>query len=1176
MKHKVQNTYSAHPPLTVYTLGRFAVYRGDTAIADSAWQRQKAKKLFKLLLLAPQRQLLKEQVLELLWPEKTPEAATNNLHRTLFILRRVLQPDLENAAQSPYLLFKDDCLMLNPDSIAWVDAETFERLSQLGRQEQHNPKHYRMALELYKGAFLPEDLYEDWTADRRNALQKSYIDMLKHLAVYYAESSSYQQAIDCLHTLLQIEPTDEGVQRALMKLYAQTGERHAALRLYRHSSEIVRAEFGVEPSTETTALYEAILEEALPAGVASLALPGRAEPLQSTADNSSLGVLVGREPELQELTECLRQAQHGHGSVVFIAGEQGVGKSRLGDELVAYAQRSHIRILKGAVFEGEGQLLYALFVGAIRSGLTPQILERVRYRLGPLITDLARLLPEIAQGLPAKHHRPEPELGRLDIELGSQERQRLFDAIAATFTSFAQTSPLLVIFDNLHIAGESSLQLLHYLARQIAHQRILFVCLVDQDKIQRGQPITLILSELQRNHLARRVNLERLSPDQVTILCAHLLDASVYESTIPAKVYELTEGNPFFIRELILSLTRSGKIERRDNAWQLLPEAMSIIPSSVQEIIGTRLGQLSNEAYRLLGVAAVIGNEFGVQMLQIATKWDPGKLFDALDELRAEALVRSIDTTYRFQHAMIRQVVYHELSAERRAWMHQQVAQALETLVTSQSDEHANLLAFHYEHAGSYLAAVQYQIRAGDWARSAHALREALAHYDRAIELGRQFPDAIDRATTISLLERRSQTYLALSNFDSAIEDLEQLLKTYQNADQQRMVGATLYRIGFAHYWAHRLMKATLYLDRALYLAETLDYSELRNRALRLRDILNSTQGKIADSPTAEIDLPGDAAQLPQFQAEELWGYAMLAHLRYDFAQALQRAQACIAAGTARSNTFLALGGYFILGMSQASLADYQEALNSLLGALKISETAGDRFWRARLLNTIGWVYRDLFSLDMALQYDQASLELARSNTPRLTEAEGNALANLATVCWLMGRYDLARAYMNEGLALSLNEPFMRWRYSTRLVIMQGRLALIDGDLAAAWEATEKSLDLARNTKSRKNIARSCLLRSKVQLAKGDTGGARAAVRHALSISQKLQTLGLTWTCHLALAELEQADHDEDEAYLHYAAALEIVEQIAGRLTDPTLHERFLAAGPMRKLLLQKRAHASV
>jgi tetratricopeptide (TPR) repeat protein len=994
-------------------------------------------------------------------------------------------------------------------------------------------------------------------------LRKSYIDLLKQMASIYTAGADFQPAIDCLCALLRAEPTDESGQRDLMKLYAQTGERHKALRLYQRSSEILRAELGVEPSGETTAVYEAILEETLPPMFDALPLVTAAGEHRDPAEEAGPVPLVGRRAEKHALVEYLHQAQRGRGDVIFLIGEQGVGKTRMGQELASYARAARVKILQGAAFEGEGQLLYAPFVGAIRHGLTPQTLGQIRQRLGPLTNDLARLLPELARSIASKHTRHEPAISGLDIETGDQERRRLFDAIAATLATLAHNGSLLVILDNLHAAGESSLQLLHYLARQITHQRILFVCMVDQDKLQRGAPLTLTLGELQRNHLAKRLNLRRLDPDEVTQLCAHILDSSVRSSNIPAIVHDLTEGNPFFVRELVFALTKTGKIERRDGVWQLLPEALSVVPSSVQEIIGIRLGQLSNDAYRLLGMAAVIGNGLSIEALQAATAWERGRLLDAFDELRGEALIEPAEAGYRFQHAMIRQAVYNELSAERRAWLHEQVATALEALVAHQLDEQANVLAYHYERAGDYAAAVRYLIRAGDWARRAYALRESLEHYNRALALCRQHSVAADMNMAINLLERRSQTYLALSNFDSAISDLEQLLNIYQDSGQQMLAGATLYRIGFSHYWAHRLMKATMYLDQALDLAETLDYSDLRNRALRLRDILNSTQGSIADSAAA--DMPDDTKQPYRMQAEELWGYAMLAHLRYDFETALHRAQSCIVVGEATSNTFLWLGGSFILGMSQASLGDYQASLDSLLGALKLSEATGDRFWRARLLNTIGWIYRDLFSL-----------ELARESTPRLTEAEGNALANLATTYWLLGQYDQSRAYLNEGLALSANEPFMRWRYYTRLVIVQGRLALIDGDLDAAWNATERSLDLARNTKARKNIARSCLLRGKVLLAQGEFDRARAAMRHALSVAHDLQAVGLTWTCDLALAELEQADRRPDAAQAHYRAALEIIERIAGRLTSPALRERFLDAEPVRQALAQGQALASI
>src|SRR5262249_43475913 len=156
--------------------------------------------------------------------------------------------------------------------------------------------------------------------------------------------------------------------------------------------------------------------------------------------------------------------------------------------------------------------------------------------------------PELARTTATEHARFDDAINRLDIDTGDQERRWLFDAVAATYALFAQSRPLLVFLDNLHAAGESSLQLLHYLARQTMNLRILFVCAVEQDKLQRGTPIMLVLGELQRNRLAHRLNLGRLNLDEVTQVCAHLLDNSVRVSSIPRSVYELTEGNPFFVK----------------------------------------------------------------------------------------------------------------------------------------------------------------------------------------------------------------------------------------------------------------------------------------------------------------------------------------------------------------------------------------------------------------------------------------------------------------------------------------------------------------------------------------------------------------------------------------------------------------------------------------------------
>jgi DNA-binding SARP family transcriptional activator len=1145
-------------------LGGFAVYRGETLIAESAWQRQKAKKLFKLLVLAPQYRLHKDRVLECLWPAKSSGNAANNLNRTLFILRRVLQPDLASASQSSYIALKDDVLTLTPTAVGWVDVEAFEQLIQLGGQQHHNLDSYNAALELYQGELLPENVYDDWANQRRNSLHKSYVDLLRLVSSLYAERANFQQAVSTLLTLLRVEPTDEGTQRQLMQLYAHTGERDKAIRLYRQSRQALLDELGVEPSLETAAVYEAILAETLPPAFSPLPTNNSGSAFRPEEPNRT--PWIGRRAETERLTEYLRQAQRGQGNVVFLVGEQGVGKTRLAEELMVTAQAIGVRVLQGTAFDGEGRLLYTPFVSTLRRGLSPRLIEQARQRLGTLVGDLARLLPELAKTVPLANDALDSVPSRLNIGTGDQDRRRLFDAILGVYTVMAQTTPLLVFLDNLHAAGESSLQLLHYLARQISYQRILFLCAVDQDKLQAGTPIAFVWGELKRNYLAQCLNLRRLTRDEVTQFCAGLLGASVGDSAIPGAIFDLTEGNPFFIKELVFSLTQRGQIEQNEGVWRLSPESKAIVPPSVNDVVRLRLGHLSEDAQRLLGVAAVSGTSFNYELLHKATQWERSRLLDAFEALLQNAVIEATDTGYRFQHAMIRQSVYNELSTERRAWLHEQVAQALELLLAGRLDEHAAILAYHYEHAGQPVLAVRYLLLAGDWARRAYASREALEHFNQAFELCRRHVDIAGPDTFVALLERRSQTFLILSDFDSAIGDLEQLLTTYQNAGDQTRVGETLYHIGFAHYWAHRLMKAAMFLDQALNTAEALDYDELRNRVLRLRDILNSTQGSVVDSATSETT--GSDGGPPLMQAEAHWGSAMLAHLRYDFEAAQRHAQSCIDVGASLSNTFLTLGGYFILGMSQASLGNYQTALDSLLGALKLSQATGDHFWRARLMNTVGWIYRDLFSLDLAVQYDRESLALARASTPRLTEAEGNALANLTTNCLLLEQYDLARAYLAEGLALSVTEPFMRWRYFTRLLVAQGELALVDGNLSQAMSAADKSLDLARHTKARKNISRSCSLRGKIHLASGQLDKARLAMNHALGIAHELKNPGLIWPCHLALAELEDADADRrpEAAQLHYATALAVIERIVARLADTSLQRNFLTAAPIRKV----------
>ncbi|HXV41839.1 MAG TPA: BREX system ATP-binding domain-containing protein, partial [Anaerolineae bacterium] len=764
-------------------------------------------------------------------------------------------------------------------------------------------------------------------------------------------------------------------------------------------------------------LYQAIVEDRWQPS------PNSAGPLsliktQANPEITKRHSLVGRQAEIRQLEETLRRVETGHGTVVILSGEQGIGKTRLAEEMMVRARTRGMRVLAGAAYEQEGHLPYGPFVEAIRSALAGQARWNIRQKLGGLSQDLARLLPELAETSFSTPSSSELELG--------QERQRLFDAVATTLQVLAQDTPLIVSLDDLHAAGESSLQLLHYLARRIAGAPILILCTIRAEEAQRGSPVARLCTELVSRGLGQRLNLTCLTRGEVNQLCAELLGGGMLAPDVGEAVYYLTEGNPFFVQEVVLALVEARKIIRVAGYWQFAPGlvlaqfepeqragsrgAGLLIPASVHEVIGLRLARLSQAAYQTAGLAAVIGREFSYALLQATSGLNNATLLDLLDEMLNAYLIEETGASYRFRHGLIRQVLYNELTMHRRVWLHGQVAQALERLSAHQLDEQAAIFVYHYERAERYEVAFRYLIQAGDRAQATYAPREAMDYYDRALALCQQHLELATAETIAGLLRRRAQTHLTLSDFEAAIIDLEQLLENNRRTNDRLQEGEALYQVGLAHYWAHRLERAAAYLDQAIGLAQTHHYAELRAKALKLHDILNSTRGEVTQVTALKTVSPTDGVQV--LPAEEHWGLAMLAHLHSDFDTALHHGQSCIELGQSFSNTFLVLGGYFVVGMSYASLGHYQLAVDQLQQALDLSEVAGDRFWRARLLNTTGWVHRELFNLEEAIRFDQASLELARAGQPCLTEAEGNALANLATDYLLLKDYSQTRMYV--------------------------------------------------------------------------------------------------------------------------------------------------------------------
>jgi DNA-binding SARP family transcriptional activator/TolB-like protein len=264
---------SASPgKLELRLLGPVTILIDGVLVEERQWTRRKARALLKLLALAPQHQLHREQLIEDLWPEQEPELAANNLNKIIHAARRALEPDLKSGSDSRFILTHDQHVLLRAPGDLWIDVEEFERRAAAALKSKIASE-YEAALELYAGELLPEDRYEDWAAARRERLSRLANRLLAESAQLYESAGQFQQSIERFQQLVALHPSNEDAHRHLMRLYAVSGSRHEALAQYQQCQAALRKELDAEPEPQTIALYEQIVAGQLQPAMQNVELP---------------------------------------------------------------------------------------------------------------------------------------------------------------------------------------------------------------------------------------------------------------------------------------------------------------------------------------------------------------------------------------------------------------------------------------------------------------------------------------------------------------------------------------------------------------------------------------------------------------------------------------------------------------------------------------------------------------------------------------------------------------------------------------------------------------------------------------------------------------------------------------------------------------------------------------
>ena len=468
------------------------------------------------------------------------------------------------------------------------------------------------------------------------------------------------------------------------------------------------------------------LAHALPAAEVVWQTAEEPVPLPAPLAGTAAVGFVGRVEELKALWTAWKRAGSGDHRLVLVSGEPGVGKTRLANELAQRAHAEGATVLFGRCDE-DLAVPYQPFVEALHTyvdACTPADLE---FQVGQFGGDVARLVPELARRIPGL-----PEPLRADPET---ERYRLFDAVKSLLEEAAELAPVVVILDDLHWAAKPTLLMLRHLVRAPNEVPLLVVGTCRDTELDHRHPLAAMVADLRQDDLVARINLGGLHEGEVTQFVEAAADPQLGPriARLARMVYAETDGNPFFVGQLLRHLVESGAAEQRDR-----DAAHRIgIPEGVREVITRRLARLDDDTNAVLAVAAVIGREFDPKLLAEATEFEKDRVLDALESAEAGRLIQATPGTaqFTFVHALVRSTLYDEIPTTRRLRLHQRVARALERRV-GRDDSLLPSLARHYCVAaalGDTEKAVHYATAAAQGAFARLSYEEAADLYERAL-----------------------------------------------------------------------------------------------------------------------------------------------------------------------------------------------------------------------------------------------------------------------------------------------------------------------------------------------------------------------------------------------------------------------------------------------------------
>ena len=873
-------------------------------------------------------------------------------------------------------------------------------------------------------------------------------------------------------------------------------------------------------------------------------------------------LFVGREKERKQLHESIERLKTGSGHTVIISGEAGIGKSRLALYAANEAKNLQMTVFMGRCLFREGGLSYHPFVDALKRSFRTfdqRVLEVLIRRGASLGIDLASRLSLIKAFL---------NLSTESVSLLNKEQ--LWDAVLSLFKIMAVDRPLVLVVDDLHWADKTTLGFFSFIARNIGEIPLLLLGLYREfdveselDFAQTG--LMESIRQLKIEGFAEQVDLRRFNAEETSAAVQRILNDQEVDPPILRHIFENTQGNPLFVHELV-SLMKSRRSIRHDGSmWRLETEVqIAVVSERVHNVIMQRLDRLTKDEHELLEIASCEGNHFQSEALAECLGVDRITVLKQLQTLEKEHhLIRHDQNQYRFDHPLIRQVLYEGILDELRQEYHRMIGTMLIERYGKQ-EAFASRIAYQLIASGQEEESLGYLLSAANRAKELHATEEAMNAYEKMKTILERHGRSEDEFL-IQVEEGLGDVCLSMGNAERAQIHYSQFLDLTRRASNHSEEPRALRKSAEASRSTGYITEALETCREAIDLATRCNDTQEKLNCMNTLAFIHANRGEYDRTIEISREALSTAESLSDLRNQSI----SLSNLGFahwhmgNYRSALEQLNNAMTIQRSIGDKRGLATTLNYLGLAYWKLGQYEQGLDSSFESLKIKKSIADYRAIPGSLNVVGDIYRDVFDFDKAIQYHNESLSLAREHNNKGAMCDN--IRDLGVDHMMLGDYQSALRYFEEVRDLS-KVSGITW-YETRSYISLGELYLLMGDKEKARLHTDLGLQFADKLNANELIIEALWVDARLKENGTTSNGSESVYRQAIDSAEKLGLQTFLWQLYFDFSQYLKQQKKLEETRNALKKSKTVLQTIIDHFHDAELKQTFLKAHKVKQVL---------